>query len=129
MPLTEKFTPFVFEKPASRVLATPGRVSARKSRPWFSAMPGKLEMLEVEKALVTCASEVSMRGRPELTSTVVVTSPTCKPIEPRLRSAPSVTSISSTIVLLNPTFDISPTTLPTHTHPHQNHPPQLPLPP
>ena len=122
MPLTEKPTPLVFEKPASRLFATPGIVRARKSNPWFSSTPGNVETDEEENAFVTCASELSMRGRAKSTSTVEVTSPTCKPIGPRPRSAPRVTSISSTAVVLNPAFEISKRYVPIDSKANRNRP-------
>src|SRR5258708_26373288 len=85
-------------------------------------MPGKFEMLEVEKAFVTCASEVSRRGRLELTSTVELISPTCKLMDPRPRSAPSVTSIFATAVLLNPAFETSRRYVPIDSKPKRNRP-------
>src|ERR1700747_3654721 len=85
-------------------------------------MPGKVAMLEVEKAFVTCASEVSRRGKLELTSTVELSSPTCKLIDPRPWSAPSVTSIFSMTVLLNPGFEPSKRYLPIDSKPKRNRP-------
>src|SRR6201984_269034 len=85
-------------------------------------MPGKVAMLEAEKALVTCASEVSISGRLEVTSTVELTSPTCKLMDPRPWSAPSVTSIFSTAVLLNPALETSRRYVPIDSKPKRNRP-------
>src|ERR1051326_5881627 len=101
-PLDEKPPPFVLEKLSLRVATTPGTNSARRSKPWFSWMPAKVLSVWPENVLLTCDCVVSMSGASDVTSTVVLASPTDMCMAPRPESRPALTTTLFNVAVLKP---------------------------